>query len=149
MQYSLQVSESKLMSALNRIPYEEVLAAAHTLWSNEAVANKVAVETVEIINRTYKRKFAFFNGKSSKCIVGGLFYILGYRYNAVKKQRELADHLGTSDVTIRASYRQWLEVFPDLFLDVIGKFAEDNTLRYFVLLNHKQGTFGSSTRKAN
>jgi hypothetical protein len=55
----------------------------------------------------------------------------------VKRQRELAWRLGTSDVTIRTSYRQWLQEFPDLFSDVIAKFAQDKELRYFVLLNLK------------
>ncbi len=62
---------------------------------------------------------------------------MSYRYDSVKKQRELADRLGTSDVSIRTNYRQWLEEFPDLFLDVIGKFATDGSLRYYVLLNLK------------
>lgn len=37
-------------------------------------------------------------------------------------------------MTVRTSYRSWLKEFPDLFLDVIGKFAEHSNLRYFVLL---------------
>lgn len=117
---------------------EEVSAATHSIWSDKLIADKMAQDVVKIINHAYKRKFVFFNGKSAKCIVGGLLYILGYKYDAVKKQRELADKLGTTDVTIRASYRQWLETFPDLFLDVIGKFAVDKNLRFFVLLNMKQ-----------
>lgn len=126
---------------------EEVLAAAHTVWIDRSIADKVALETVQIINQTYKRKFAFFNGKSSRCLVGGLFYLLGYRYGAVKKQNELADRLGTTDVTIRVSYRRWLEMFPDLFLDVIGKFAADKDLRYFVLLDLNKSMLKSEARK--
>ena len=70
--------------------------------------------------------------------MGGLFYLLGFRYNDVKKQIELACKLGTTDVTIRKSYREWLVSFPDLFADVIGKLAQHESLRYFVLLDLKQ-----------
>jgi transcription initiation factor TFIIIB Brf1 subunit/transcription initiation factor TFIIB len=126
------------MSILRRIPIEEVEAAAHAIWADKSVADKVAFDAVGIINQTYKRRFAFFNGKSAKYIVGGLFYLLSYRYDSIKKQNELADKLGTTDVTIRGSYRQWIETFPDLFLDVVGKFAADSNLRFYVLVNMKQ-----------
>jgi transcription initiation factor TFIIIB Brf1 subunit/transcription initiation factor TFIIB len=122
------------MSLLNRIPMEEVFAAAHTVWINDSIADRVAMETIQIINQTYKRKFSFFDGKSSRSLVGGLFYLLGYRFDDIKKQNELADHLGTTDVTIRLSYRKWLETYPDLFGDVIEKFAANKDLRYYVLI---------------
>ena len=135
------------MSLLTRIPVGEVSIAAHAVWFDESTADKITWETVRIINQTYTRKFAFFNGKSSKCLVGGLFYLLGYRYDAIKKQNELADKLGTSDVSIRVSYRKWLETFPDLFLDVIGKFATNSVLRTFVLLDLKQSLLRSKTKQ--
>jgi hypothetical protein len=136
------------MSLLNRIPTEEVLAAANSLWEDKALANKVAFEAVQIINQTYKRKFAFYNGKRSGCLVGGLFYLLGYRYDSVKKQNELADCLGTTDVSVRLSYRKWLETFPDLFTDVIGKFAAHKDLRYFILIDLKKSMPKYDERKA-
>lgn len=111
---------------------DEVSVAAHAVWFDKSIADEITWETVRIINQTYTRKFSFFSGKSSKCLVGGLFYLLGYRYDAIKKQNELADALGTSDVSIRVSYRKWLETFPDLFLDVIGKFGTNSVLRTFV-----------------
>lgn len=116
---------------------EEVLAAAHTVWSDTIVADQVALSTMEIISKTYSRKFVFFNGKSSKSLVGGLFYILGFKYDVPKKQRELADKLSTTDVTIRSSYKQWLETFPDLFLDVLAKLAQDSAFRQYVLIDFK------------
>jgi len=95
------------------------------------------------MNQTYIRKFAFFNGKSAKSIVGGLFYILGFRHDAVKKQNELADQLGTTDVSIRVSYRKWLETFPDLFLDVIAKLASITAFQTYVLIDLKQNLLKS------
>jgi hypothetical protein len=126
------------MDSLKRIPFEEVLAASHILWTDKLFADRIAFEAVEIINKTYKRKFGFFTGRKSKWVVGGLFYLLGHRYNSVKNQAELADKLGTTDNTIRDSYRLWLKTFPDLFLDVVGKFANDDKLRYFVLIDLKK-----------
>ena len=125
-----------------RIPrhlsFEELSSAAHTVWSNETIADKVAVDASKIINQICKRKHLFFNGKSYKFIAGGLFYLLGFRHNAIKKQRELANQLGTNEITIRDSYRMLLQEFPDLFLDIMGKFAEDDSLRFFVFLGLKQ-----------
>ena len=130
------------MSIFRRISQEEVTIAAQLIWSDKTIAKKVTLDALDTLNRTHKRNFVFFNGKSSKYIVGGLFYLLGYRYNALKKQRELADQLNTTDVTIRASYRQWLKEFPDLFVDVIGKLSENtnNSLHYYVLSNFDHRT---------
>jgi hypothetical protein len=119
----LETSALATVSVLNRIPFEDVRAAAYTIWADRKIADKIALETIETINKTYYRKLSFFNGRKAKSIVGGLFYLLGYKYDAVKKQNELADKLGTTDHSIRDSYRKWLETFPDLFLDVIGKLA--------------------------
>jgi len=123
------------MNTLNRIAISEVSDAAQAIWPQKNVSETIASETVKILNQTYKRKFSFFNGKSYRFLVGGLFYLLGYRHDAVRRQRELANILGTSDVTIRKAYRSWLETFPDLFLDVISKMAADKELRYYVLLD--------------
>jgi transcription initiation factor TFIIIB Brf1 subunit/transcription initiation factor TFIIB len=121
-----------------RITLEEVIAAAKTVWLNQTVANTIGKETVDIMLKTHKRKFSFFTGKTSRGIVGGLFYLLGYKYDVVKNQKELADCLGTTDVTIRASYRDWLEVFPNLFQDVVAKLAIDQNLRWYVLVDYRR-----------
>lgn len=123
------------LSILNRIAPEEVEIAAKTIWPNQLIANAISQETADIIMKTHKRKFSFFNGKTSRGIVGGLFYLLGYKYDDAKNQKELADGLGASDVTIRSSYRNWLEEFLDLFQDVIGKLAQDQNLRWYVLVD--------------
>jgi len=138
--------ESGKMSLIKRISQDEVSNAAHALWLDTSEADAITFETLKIINQTYCRKFSFFSGKSSRRLIGGLFYLLGYRYDVIKKQYELADHLGTTEVTIRESYRMWLESFPDLFLDVISKFASNNELRFFVLLDLKQSRLQSENK---
>ncbi|HCW06803.1 MAG TPA: hypothetical protein DGG95_05495 [Cytophagales bacterium] len=133
-----QALKEQEMSILNRISMNEVSDAANALWLDKSIADTIASNAIQIINKAYTRNFRFFNGRSSKYLVGGLFFLLGYRFCAIKNQNELAHRLGTSDVTIRTSYRKWLETFPDLFLDVISKFAENKNLRVFVLLDLKQ-----------
>jgi hypothetical protein len=108
---------------------QEITAAVHLLWPNKKTATKIITNSVEIINQACKRKFSFCNGKSLKCIVGGLFYLLGFRYDDSKKQIEIAVALEITDVTIRSSYKRWLKEFPDLFQDVIAKLA-DQELRH-------------------
>lgn len=131
------------MSILRRIPVEEVSAAAKNVWFNKSIADIITTETMQIISNTFSRKFSFFTGKSFNGLIGGLFYLLGYRHGVVKKQNEIADRLGTTDVTIRISYRKWLETFPDLFMDVIRKFASNIALQPFVLLDMKQSLLKS------
>ncbi len=145
--YSSAKSEGTRMTIPKRISFEEVSATAHTVWANGAIAENVALDASKIINQISKRKHLFFNGKSSKFIIGGLFYLLSFRHHAIKKQRELADKLGTNDVTIRTAYRQLLKEFPDLFLDILSKFAEDDSLRFFVFLNLKQNALQSPKRR--
>jgi transcription initiation factor TFIIIB Brf1 subunit/transcription initiation factor TFIIB len=100
---------------------QEIMFAAHLLWQNKKTAKKIATDAVKIINQVCKRKFSFCNGKNLRCIVGGLFYLLGFKYDDPKKQREIAVALKITDVSIRASYRRWLKEFPDLFQGVIAK----------------------------
>ena len=104
----------------------EVVAAARAVWLDQVLAEKIASSALELITNARKSKFSFFSGKSSRGLLGGLFYLLGFRYGAEKKQKELAEKLGTTDVTIRTSYRKWLEDFPDLFTDVSDKITNNH-----------------------
>ena len=109
---------------INRITYslqkiDFIISTAHMLWSENTIAEQVIADTVEIINHVCQNNFSFYNGKALKCIVAGLFYILGFRYGAPKKQREIGITLQITDVTLRSSYKKWLKSFPDLFQDVI------------------------------
>ena len=97
---------------------QEIMAAAHLLWPNKKTARKISEDAVKIINHVYKKKFSFGSGKRFSCIVGGLFYLLGFRYDDPKKQREIAIVLQITDVSLRASYKKWLQDFPELFQDI-------------------------------
>jgi transcription initiation factor TFIIIB Brf1 subunit/transcription initiation factor TFIIB len=125
----------KNMSILSRISEKEIAATARSIWAETSNADQIANESLKIINQSYRRQFNFFSGRSSKWLLGGLFYILGYRYSETRKQKELANKIGTTEMTIRDSYRSWLKTFPDLFVDVIGKMADDQSLKYFILID--------------
>lgn len=136
---AFQFIGATLLSILKRISFEEILNAAETVWVNRTTAKKVAQAAFEIITKTSKNKVTFFNGRSSKSILGGLFYLLGFRYSNVKTQKKIAAQLGTTDVTVRVTYRKWLEEFPDLFPDAIGKLSESG--QYFSSNDDTQGHF--------
>jgi len=107
---------------LSRIGQESILSFAQKIWRNQhSAAEKIASEALNVICETYQTNPAFFSGKSAKGIVGGLFYLLGHRYSKVKTQKEIARSLNATEMTIRASYREWLKEFPELFQDVNDK----------------------------
>jgi hypothetical protein len=107
---------------------QEIEVAAHLLWPNKKIAEKITTNTVAILSQVYKRKFSFCNGKRLRCLEGGLFYLLGFMYDDPKKQREIAVALQITDVSIRLSYKRWLKEFPNLFQDVPTKL--DQKLRH-------------------
>ena len=125
--------------------FEELSAAARLVWHDKSVADKIALDATKTSVQICEQKRLFFNGKSSKFIVGGLFYLLGFRYGATKKQKEIAEQLGTNVITVRDSYRQLLQEFPDMFEDVINKFAKDSNLRFFVFVDLKQNVHKSKS----
>jgi transcription initiation factor TFIIIB Brf1 subunit/transcription initiation factor TFIIB len=74
---------------------------------------RIASEALNVINETCQRDPTPFSRKSEKGIVGGLFYLLGYRCGSIKTQREIARSLNTTEITIGASCRAWLKPFQD------------------------------------
>jgi len=117
---------------------QDLMSAAHLLWSNKKTSRKITTDAVEIINQACMKKFAFGNGKSFSCIMGGLFYFLGFRYNDPKKQREIAIALQITDVSIRSSYKRWLKEFPDLFQDVRAKLSDQEFHRHCCPITRSQ-----------
>jgi hypothetical protein len=97
---------------LRRFGEKNVLSFAQETWQDQpSVARIMASEALNIIYETYQTNPAFFGGKSAKGVVGGLFYLLGRCNGNVKTQKEIARSLGTTEMTIRAFYRMWLEPF--------------------------------------
>jgi hypothetical protein len=68
-------------------------------------------------HQSIQTKLEIFLWQSPKCILGGLFYILGYKFNSIKTRREIADFLYTTEDSIRNSFKNWLIEFPQIFTD--------------------------------
>lgn len=101
---------------LKRLSPEKVMAFASTIWQNQpSVATDAAARASKIIQTAYEKKPTFFSGKSEKGILSGLFYHLGLSIGSVKTQQEVALALGIAEMTTRASCRNWLKCFPELF----------------------------------
>ncbi len=91
---------------------KDMLLFAQKTWQDQqSVARSMASEALNAIYETYQTNPAFFSGRSAKGIVGGLFYLLGHCDGNVKTQKEIARSLGTTEMTIRASYRTWMKPF--------------------------------------
>jgi hypothetical protein len=119
-----------LKTMLRRIPVEVAASAARAVWANQETADYVSVEANRILFEAAGIKLRFFNGKSVKCVLGGLFYLLGYRFAATRTQREIADKLCTTEVSVRRSYRNWLIEFPQFFTDIENRFGQQSSPQF-------------------
>lgn len=99
-----------------RLSNERVLVAAVAVWQNQlSMATDVSTRASKIIQKAYETAPTFFSGRSEKGILSGLFYQLALNTVNMKTQQEIASALGTTEMTIRASFHDWLKCFPDLF----------------------------------
>jgi len=108
----------------------EITTATKMLWLNKRVSGKIATDAIKIMNYVIKRNFSFCNGKNIKCLSGGLLYLLSYRYDDPRTQREIALVLQITDISIRLYYKRWLREFPELFQDIVEKLSERASRRY-------------------
>jgi transcription initiation factor TFIIIB Brf1 subunit/transcription initiation factor TFIIB len=88
------------------------------VWENPDTADDIAQNALHILDLASRGNLRFFSGKTPKCLLAGLFYLLGFRFNSVKSQKEIANFLCTTEVSISNSYKQWLNEFPQLFNDI-------------------------------
>jgi len=101
---------------LSRMEKEEILSLAQKIWQNQSkVATEIASEALTIISEKYQTDPTFFSGKSAKGILSGLFYLLGHRHDSTRTQREIAVSLNTTEVTLRASCREWAKPLQNHF----------------------------------
>jgi transcription initiation factor TFIIIB Brf1 subunit/transcription initiation factor TFIIB len=121
-----------LTSIFYRIHYEKITAAAKAVWANQEEVYDIVSSALEILAKASKQNLRFFCGKSPKCILGGLFYILGFRFKMLKTQNELANCLCTTEASISKSYKSWLNEFPEYFMDVTDKIRTHNSKNLIV-----------------
>jgi transcription initiation factor TFIIIB Brf1 subunit/transcription initiation factor TFIIB len=101
---------------LRRLTLIDVLNYASRIWKGqELVAKTITSETVRIIREAHEKEPSFFWDKSRKWLLGGLFYLIGKKTNVPKTQKQIAKCLGTDEIMIRDSYREWLVHFPEFW----------------------------------
>ena len=86
-----------------RISPEIIMAAAKAVWLNKEVSDCIGSAAIQILHDASRINLKSFSGKIPKCIVSGLFYLLGYQYNVGVTQKEIADILCTTEVSVRKS----------------------------------------------
>jgi transcription initiation factor TFIIIB Brf1 subunit/transcription initiation factor TFIIB len=109
------MSRPRKLEANNRIADDYIAAFANKIWRDQPkTAETISLKASRTICEAYRRKSMFFSGKSNRGIVAGLFYCLGLSLGSFKTQREIARSLNTTEMTVRASSRDWPKQFPDL-----------------------------------
>jgi transcription initiation factor TFIIIB Brf1 subunit/transcription initiation factor TFIIB len=107
--------KTRKLEANNRIADKYIVAFANKIWQDQPkTAETVATEASKTVHTAYRRNSAFFSGKSKRRVVAGLFYCLGLSLGSFKTQRQIAESLSTTEMTVRVSSRDWHEQFPDL-----------------------------------
>jgi len=107
--------EKRKRRANNRITDKYIVAFARRIWQDQPkTAEAVALEASKTLDTAYRRNSVFFSGKSKRGVVAGLFYCLGLSLDSFKTQKEIAHKLSTTEMTVRASSRDWQKQFPDL-----------------------------------
>jgi transcription initiation factor TFIIIB Brf1 subunit/transcription initiation factor TFIIB len=98
-----------------RLSPERVRDFASAIWQNQpSIAADVSTRASKIIQVAYEKNPTFFSGKSEKGILSGLFYHLATNVGSMKTQQKVALALRTTEMTIRASCRDWVKYFPEL-----------------------------------
>ena len=121
-----------MATILKRVTCDATSSAARAVWENPKIADKIAADALHVLAAASKLNLRFFNGKAPKCLLGGLFYLLGFRHGAVRTQREIADFLCTTEASVRTSYKSWLKEFPEFFTDVVVKLPSTASASLFL-----------------
>ncbi len=116
-----------MVTILTRISCEDTMRAARSIWISQETADIIGANALQILARASDANIRFFNGKASKSLLGGLFYLLGHRFNEEMTQNQIAAQLGISEVSVRRSYKDWLNMFPYFFTDLASKMKAPRT----------------------
>ncbi len=116
-----------MVTILMRISCEDTMSAARSIWVSRETADVVGANAFQILVRASDANIRFFSGKASKSLLGGLFYLLGHRFNAEMTQKQIAMQLGISEVSVRRSYKDWLNMYPYFFMDLASKMKAPHT----------------------
>jgi hypothetical protein len=109
-------TDTKKNQNFERLSHSQIMSHASKIWGPQRSETDLIIrETAEIISLVKKRKSGFFSGKSEKGILSGIFYLLAMKNRILIAQRQIARRLDTTDVTVRGSYHDWIDNFPEFF----------------------------------
>ena len=104
-----------------RITPKQIAKAIHKLPFPNVKIHNVLKEAINLVEKSYKKDKIFFCGKSSLRIIGGLMYLLSFKYCKEKFTQPLVgDRLSYlsrgshAEMTIREGYKDWIKIFPEL-----------------------------------
>ena len=103
-----------------RFSRQESSKAARKVWKDTKVADKIALDTHEILKQIYPKDKdpylpSFLDRCENRTVFGGLFYILGSRYQNTKKtMKEIAKALGTHPTEIMSYYHMFCYNYPEI-----------------------------------
>jgi hypothetical protein len=121
---------SRNNDVVRRLSRVDVLNYASKIWKGqESIARAIASETIRIVGEAHEKAPSFFWGESGKWVFGGVFYLLGRRMKVARSQKQIARSLDTNEMTIRDSYRKWLEHFPEFWPEATAHPKESSSER--------------------
>ena len=104
-----------------RITPKQISRAVHKLSFSKDKKHDILQEAVSLVEKSYKKNKFFFCGKSPLRIIGGLMYLLSFKYCKEKfTMRSVGQELVylskgiITEPTIRKGYRDWIKIFPEL-----------------------------------
>lgn len=106
-----------------RITAKQLAKAIHTLPFPEEKKHDVLLEAISLVEKAYEKKPPFFCGKGAYRIVGGLLYLLSYKYcrthitlRIVAVDLDYLSRIRTSnESTIRLGQKDWKKVLPEVW----------------------------------
>ena len=107
-----------------RITPKQLAKAIHTLSFPEEKKHDVLLEAISLVEKAYEKKPPFFCGKGAYRIIGGLLYLLSFKYCkthlSLRRVAADLDYLSkiktTNEVTIRLGQHDWRKLLPEIIV---------------------------------
>jgi len=101
---------------------------AHQIWAGKPkLARKIGLATAQLIEDSYHLKPTVFCGSPQRVVLGGLFYLLGFRFRNPKGMLQIGWAIDCAEMSVRNSTRRWMKFFGDLFPDWHYKVGKTGT----------------------
>lgn len=92
-----------------RISLGDIMIETFDLFENEFVARKIARDVARLLQKVWEVDRISLCGRSPTGILGGALYICSLFNGQWIRQKQIAEQLGLSEVTIRFAYKRLLK----------------------------------------